>query len=176
MIISHDFGISLEEYAARGKSNAFPTFNTCPNCKCVSQGNLERNGYYWRYGISEDRTLRIPICRLKCLGCRVSFSILPDLLISYFQHTIQTVLNRIKQFIEKKKSNGSRQLLRFYLIRFSRKLQWIHSFFIDIGFKGGMSPDKNKETIKYLKMILDFGESTFLRRSWGHLSKYFMAN
>lgn len=30
--------------------------------------------------------------------------------------------------------------------------------------------------IKYMKMIRDFGESLFLRRSWGHFSSYFMAN
>ncbi|KYC83998.1 hypothetical protein B4102_4259 [Heyndrickxia sporothermodurans] len=39
-----------------------------------------------------------------------------------------------------------------------------------------MSGDIKKEAIKYMKMILDFGESPFLRRSWGHFSKYLMAN
>jgi hypothetical protein len=176
MIISHDFGINLEEYAARGETNEFPAFETCPNCKCISHGNLQRNGYYWRFGITEDITVRIPICRLKCLSCKTSFSILPDFLIPYFQHTIHTVLNRINLLLQRKKVNGSRQLLRFFLLRYYKKLQWIHSFFIDIGHTMGMSTDTKKEATKYMKMILDFGESPFLRRSWGHLSKYFMAN
>lgn len=176
MIISHDFGINLEEYAARGKNNDFPVLETCPNCKCIAPGNIQRNGYYWRFGITEDITVRIPICRLKCQSCKISFSILPDFLIPYFQHTIHTVLNRINGFLEKKKALGSRQLLRYYLLRYYGKLQWIHSFFIDIGHTIGMSTDTKKEAIKYMKMILDFGESPFLRRSWGHLSKYFMAN
>jgi len=34
--------------------------------------------------------------------------------------------------------------------------------------------EKEKAT-KYMKMIRDFGESTFFRRSVGHLSSYFMA-
>ena len=49
MIISHNFGISLEEYETRGLNNDFPLFHQCPNCKCPSSGNLHRNGYYWRY-------------------------------------------------------------------------------------------------------------------------------
>lgn len=87
MIILHDFGISLEEYAINGKKNKFPTFDKCPNCNCVASGNLHRHGYYWRNTIAEE-----------------------------------------------------------------------------------------KEAIKYMKMIRDFGESLFLRRSWGHFSSYFMAN
>lgn len=176
MIISHDFGIGLKEYAFRGKQNDFPTFDSCPNCKCIAYGNLERNGYYWRFGITEDTSERIPICRLKCLVCKTNFSILPDFLIPYFQHTIHTLLNRIKQFLQRKRTNSSRQLLRFHLMRFYKKLHWVHSFFIDLGHTMGMSKNIKKEAIKYLKMILDFGESPFLRRSWGHLSKYFMAN
>ena len=176
MLISHDFGIGLEEYAERGKSNHFPLFDECPNCRCVAPGNLHRNGYYWRYGIAEDITERIPICRLKCLLCMVSFSILPDFLIPYFQHTIHTILNRIQRLLQRKKVNGGRQLIRFHLKRYVKNMNWIHSYFIDKGQVFGVSKDVKKEATKYMKMILDFGESPFLRRSWGHLSKYFMAN
>ncbi|MDQ0233675.1 hypothetical protein J2S19_005032 [Metabacillus malikii] len=176
MIISHDFGIGVVEYEERGKNNEFPLFDTCPNCKCPAHGNLHRNGYYWRYGITEVVTLRIPICRLKCLQCEVNISILPDFLIPYFQHTIHTVMKRVNQILKKKKAKGSRQLLRFHLNRYLKCINWIHSFFIGIGKICGMSGDIKKEATKYMKMILDFGESPFLRRSRGHLSKYFMAN
>jgi hypothetical protein len=176
MIISHDFGISLVEYSERGKKNEFPLFDECPNCKCPAHGNLHRNGYYWRYGITEEATQRIPISRLRCLQCEVTISILPDLLIPYFQHTIHTVLERVNQSIQRENIKGSRQLLRFYLNRYLKSINWTHSFFISLGKISGMSEDIKKEATKYMKMILDFGESPFLRRSWGHLSKYFMAH
>jgi Domain of unknown function (DUF6431) len=176
MIVPYDFGVDLKEYAARGQKNEFPSFETCPNCKCTSHGNLHRNGYYWRFGITEEATIKIPICRMKCLVCKMSFSILPDFLIPYFQHTVHTILERIHQLLQKKKANGGRQLLRFHLKRYLKKVHWIHSFFTDNGHVIGVSEDPKKEATKYMKMILDFGESPFLRRSWGHLSKYFMAN
>lgn len=176
MIISHDFGIDLKEYSELGKNNRFPTLDCCPKCKCTAHGNIHRNGYYWRFGITEELTSKIPVCRMKCLLCGVNISILPDFLIPYFQHTIKTVLDLIHDLIQKKKDRGTRQLLRFYLLRYYKKLNWIHSFFMEIGRPSGFSRDKNKEAIKYLIMIRDFGESSFLRRSWGHLSSYFMAN
>lgn len=176
MIVSHDFGIDFLEYAERGTSNDFPRLECCPNCKYISYGNIHRNGYYWRYGITEEVTVKIPICRMICLVCKMSLSILPDCLIPYFQHTIHTVLDRLSQLIQKKKVNGSRQLLRFYLLRYYKNLNWLHSFFNDHRCVLGASEDIEKRATKYMKMILDFGESPFLRRSWGHLSKYFMAN
>ena len=42
MIILHDFRISLEEYADRGKKNNFPIFDQCPNCNCLASGNLHQ--------------------------------------------------------------------------------------------------------------------------------------
>ncbi|MCG7314789.1 DUF6431 domain-containing protein [Priestia flexa] len=176
MIISYDFRVDLLEYAARGKENDFPILDACPNCKCIAYGNIHRNGYYWRYGVTDEETMKIPICRMRCLVCKKSFSVLPDFLIPYFQHTIHTILKRIHQFLQKKKANGSRQLLRFHLIRYYKCLNWIHSFFTDLGKVLGVSKKRKKEATKYMIMILDFGESSFLRRSWGHLSKHFMAN
>jgi hypothetical protein len=176
LIKFHNFGVGLVEYGERGKKNEFPLFDVCPNCKCTAYGNLHRNGYYWRYGITDETTIRIPICRLRCLVCEVNISVLPDFLIPYFQHTIHTVLERVNQILQKKSANGSRQLLRFYLIRYLKSINWTHSFFTSLGKISGMSGDIKKEATKYMKMILDFGESPFLRRSWGHLSKYFMAH
>jgi len=176
MIILHDFGIDLEEYATRGKTNHFPLLDACPNCGSMAHGNIHRNGFYWRYGITEAITVKIPICRLKCLQCKVSFSILPDFLIPYFQHTVHTIIARISRRLEQKEVNGGHQLIWFHLRRFLRNVNWIHSYFIDEGLVSGMSNEQKKEATKYVKMIQDFGESPFLRRSWGHLSTYFMAN
>ncbi|MEH7009253.1 hypothetical protein V7087_00290 [Neobacillus niacini] len=59
MVISHDFGIDLKEYAVRGKENDFPILDTCPNFKCVAYGNIHLNGYYWRYGVADEETVKI---------------------------------------------------------------------------------------------------------------------
>src|SRR5690606_24247194 len=173
MIISYNFGIDLVEYEKRGRNNQFPLLEHCPSCKCHGPGNLHRNGYYWRYAVTDEVALRIPICRLKCLLCKVNISILPDFLIPYFQHTLHTILGRVHQVLHMKKANGSRQLLRYHLNRYLRSINWIHSFFVSIGRVSGVSENIKKEATKYIKMILDFGESPFLRRTWGHFSKIF---
>lgn len=176
MIISYDFGMDVEEYALRGRDNPFPLLDQCPNCRCMGHGNLHRNGYYERFVITERETVKVPICRWRCLSCGISLSILPDFLIPYFQHTLHTVLTRVDQLLQGKKVNGERQLLRFHWKRYVKNLHWIHSFFIEMGYTDGLSKDIKKEATKYMKRILDFGESPFLRRSWGHLSTYFMAH
>jgi hypothetical protein len=175
MIIIHDFGIGLEEYEARGKENEFPVFDRCPGCNCFSQRNLHRNGYHLRYGIDEeDQALPIPICRFRCLACEVNISILPDFLIPYYQHTLHAIIDRVHRFLKGKKVDGCRQHLAQQVKRFYKDIPWLHSLFIDLGNRIGFSQDRKKEALKYMKMIQDLGESTFFRRSWGHLSSYFM--
>lgn len=176
MILSHDFQISIEEYAQRGKENEFPVLDQCPNCHCAAGGNVYRHGFYWRNGITEDVTLRIPICRLKCLLCEMSFSILPDFLLPYFQYTLHTILKRIREVLENKKGNSPRQLCIFHVRRFLKGIPWIHSYFVDDRKKKRILEKGKKEPLNYLKRIMNVGESSFLRKSWNHLSTYFMAN
>lgn len=175
MIILHDFEIGIEEYEARGKNNSFPAFDRCPNCQCIAQGNVHRNGFYWRYGITEEKELYIPICRFRCLDCTVTISILPSFLIPYFQHTLDWMVVRLSKVLKGKKIKGSRQQLEQHKKRYYERIHWIHSFFMDLGYKLGFTQDISKEAQKYMTMIQDFGKSTsFFRRSWGHLSSYFM--
>lgn len=172
MIILHDFGIGIEEYTANGKENDFPVFDRCPNCQI--QGNVHRNGYYWRYGI-DDGEFYIPICRCRCLACKVNISILPSFLIPYFQHTLDAMVRRLNSTLKGEKIKGSRQQLEQHVKRFCEKIHWVHSFFTDLGYKLSFMQDIKKEARKYVTMIQDFGESnSFYRRSWGHLSSYFM--
>lgn len=176
MMISHDFGLDLKGYVRLGKANQFPMFDSCPNCGCFGPGNVRKHGFYWRNGLTEIQEHRLPVCRFRCTNCRMTISVLPDFLLPYFQHTLHTVLGRIQQLLERKKAAGGRQLGRFYTKRYLKNLHWIHSFFVDQGERIGLSTSHIKEAKKYLKRILDFGESPFLRRSWGHLTKYLMAN
>lgn len=119
MIILHDFRISLEEYANRGKMNNFPIFDKCPNCHCIASGNLHRHGYYWRYAITDEAEFKIPICRLICLSCKKTFSILPDFLIPYFQHSLDLILQRMERFYRTKRQKATVNYFRFigYVIR-----------------------------------------------------------
>jgi len=175
MLILHDFEIEIEEYEIKGKENNFPVFERCPNCQCFAQRNVHRNGYYWRYGINDKNELYIPICRFRCLACKTNTSILPSFLIPYFQHTLDAMIGRLSKFLNGEKVRGSRQQLRQHIKRFYEKIHWVHSFFIDLGYQLGISKEIKKEALKYMTMIQDFGESpSFFRRSWGHLSSYFM--
>ncbi|MFD2751802.1 DUF6431 domain-containing protein [Virgibacillus siamensis] len=171
----HDFKIGLEDYADNGTENEFPVLERCLECNCVAQGNLHRNGYYWRYGINEKgEAFHIPICRIRCLVCKVNISFLPSFLIPYYQHTLYTIVDRVRQFLEENKVNGYRQQLAQHVKRFCETIHWTHSFFVDVGHQLGLSKDMKKEAQKYMKMIHDIGVSPFYRRSWGHLSSYFM--
>lgn len=176
MIIIHDFGIELEEYDKRGLNNEFPVLNYCPNCNCISYKNLHRNGFYWRYGINSDYESLIPICRFRCLGCSVNISILPAFLIPYFQHTLNTIMMKVHYFLMGKKTSGTRQHLAQLVLRYKEGLAWIHSFFVDVGQRLNFTTDIKKEALKYMKMIHDTDISSFYRKSWGHLSHYFMGS
>jgi hypothetical protein len=173
MIIPHNFKMNIYEYAAKGKENDFPVFDHCPSCGCLASGNLHRHGYYWRYGIEGEDHIRIPICRYKCLSCGITISILPDFLIPYFQYTLHMIIEGIRRLLNKEKRQN-RQLQVQHANRFYEKFHWVHSFFVDEGYRAGLSGDMKKEALKYITRIVDMGVSTFFRRSWGHLSTYFM--
>lgn len=46
MQLVYNFGISLEDYASRGKKNEFPVIEFCPIC--MARHALIRHGFYWR--------------------------------------------------------------------------------------------------------------------------------
>lgn len=170
----YDFGMDQETYLSCGKAIQTPRLYECFDCG--GKGLLHRHGFYLRYTITEEGSNEILICRLKCRHCLNAFSVIPDFLLPYFQHTLTTVIDRLKLVIENKRTNGSRQLQAFHLKRFLKKINWIHSFFVETGEVIGVQGEEKERAKKYLKMIQDFGESTFLRRSTGHYSTHFMAN
>lgn len=172
MIIIYDFNLSLEEYAERGKRNDFPIVEQCPHCR--GRVRLWRHGFFWRYALEERKEYRIPICRLKCPSCKKTVSLLPDFLLPYFQHTLSTVLKRLKAGLLGK-ITGCYQLVQFYRKRFLKQLNQVEMFFRAEGFRGTLPQDRITKAIKLLEMILVFGEATFARRSSGHFTRNFMA-
>lgn len=177
MCIIHNFNVSISTYKERGKENDFPVILECPDCG--SKGLLHRHGFFERNVIIAETgdEWRIVICRLKCKSCKKAFSVLPDFIIPHYQSSLTSVLLIVEDRLQdsKGKREISRQLADFHFKRFLRSMNWIHSFFADLGHHLGALEDKKERATKYLKMIRDFGESTFLRRSKGHLSTYFMA-
>ncbi|PLR76757.1 hypothetical protein CU633_14065 [Bacillus sp. V3-13] len=174
MPIFYDFKISISTYKERGKENDFPVIHECPDCG--AKGLLHRHGFFERNVIisGTKEEVRIAICRVKCSKCKKAFSVLPDFVIPRYQHSLSSVITNLKERLEglREEKEISRQLSAFHLKRFMRQLNWIHSFFADMGHVMGVMGDKKERAIKYLKMIRDFGESTFLQRSKGHLSTY----
>jgi transposase-like protein len=173
LFVYHDFGISVKEYEAKGKKNDFPLVEQCPHCK--ARVKLYRHGFYWRNAVDTDR-YRIPICRFKCPCCKKTISILPTFLLSYFQYTVDVILEKLEGSIIKGKINSYHQLVLFYRKRFLERITQVEMFFRDYGFKGSLPKDTKEKAIKLLEMILALGKATFTRRYWGHFSHNFMAN
>lgn len=173
LFIYHDFGISVKEYESLGKKNVFPAIDQCPHCK--GRVRLNRHGFYWRNAIEVEQ-YRIPICRLRCPSCKKTLSILPTFLLSYFQYTVDVILEKLGSLIIKGKINGYHQLVLFYRKRFFNRLNQVEMFFRDDGFRGVLPKDPKEKAIKLLRMILALGKATFLRRYTGHFSHNFMAH
>jgi transposase-like protein len=173
LFVYHDFGISVREYDARGKNNDFPEFDRCPHCK--GKTRLYRHGFYFRNAIDTNQ-YRIPICRLKCPSCKKTLSILPTFLLSYFQYTVDIILEKLSNLIIEGKIGDYRQLVMFYRKRFFNRLTQVEMFFRDDGFRGVLPKDPKEKAIKLLRMILAFGKAPFVRRYRGHFSYNFMAN
>ena len=173
MQIIHKFDISPRENHERGTLNNFPEINICPCCSYPKR--LIRHGYYWRHAVFFHQYFRIPILRFRCLSCDKTFSILPDFLLPYFQHSLEFVLECLREYFLKCTSKVYHQLLQFYRRRFLRNLNLISAFFRDKGYRG-IVPEKNK-AIKLLEMIGAFPKAkTLAKRFYDHFNRNFMAN
>lgn len=173
MIIYHSFGVSVGEYAARWRGNLSPSIERCPNCN--ARARLRNHGYYTRYALEGETVYHLCIRRLKCMSCRKTFSILPDFLIPNFQSTFLSILRSIKERMRKQKAVGSRQRDQFYRKRFMQWLTRAEMFFRSQGDLRIFPVGSIEKATNVVQLILDFGESTFLRRFPGQFATSFMA-
>lgn len=173
MILYHSFEGGVEEYAQRGRRNRFPCIECCPSCH--ARARLRKHGFYERYAVEGETVWRLIIQRLKCVSCNRTFSLLPDFLVPKFQSTFATILRRIRERLRQQKVQGSRQLAQFYTKRFMKQLPLAEMVFRSLGDLRIFPVDPMKKAIKVVQLILDFGESPFLRRSTGQLATSFMA-
>lgn len=169
MFVIYECKYSVVDYEMRGRENEFPELNQCPRCKARNQ--LKRHGFYDRNAIEGDALYRIPICRLRCPACGKTVTLLPDFLIPYYQHTVHTVMRKLKEKVVEGSSHGYRQLVRHYVKRFFSQLTSIQMFFREEGWLRKSPPDPIEKAIKCLEMILDFGESPFFTKVTGSISQ-----
>ncbi len=172
--IIHNFNIAPEEYSRRGKNNCFPVIERCPFCKYPER--LIRHGFYWRNAVTRTGCFLIPILRLKCASCRRTCSVLPGFLLPYFQYTLRTILDSLREWYSHKKFLIYRQLLQFYRRRFNNNLNKIQSFFRDSGCREVIPEENIKKAIKLLDMINAFPKAeTFFQRFQNHFQQNLMA-
>ncbi|RQD75970.1 MAG: hypothetical protein D5R97_05265 [Candidatus Syntrophonatronum acetioxidans] len=172
--IIHNFNITLREYSKRGKNNCFPVVGHCPFCKYPER--LVRHGFYWRNAVTAKEHLIIPILRLRCTSCHRTCSILPEFLIPYYQYTLHTILDSLREWYSHKKFLIYRQLLQFYRRRFNNNLNKIQTFVRDSGYRGIIPEETKKKAIKLLDMINAFPKAeTFFQRFQNHYQQNLMA-
>jgi hypothetical protein len=172
LILLHNFSIDMKSYSHQATNNKFPTLTQCPSCK--KKFCLKRHGFYRRYAIENQLTEKIPICRYKCYSCQITISILPSFLIPYFQHTLLIIATTLYfKILNKKSLQLSRQLVSFYLKRFTLQLAWISSFLLS--FPVNIKAKNINSLIGIIKLILNLGVNTFHFASYGYQSSYFMS-
>ncbi len=174
MICPHHFPITLEVYARRGKANDFPIIECCPSCR--AKNRLLRHGFYERNAMDDEVCYRILICRLKCPDCGKTFSILPDFLLPYFQHTLAFMIRILLRIWLGGTRLCSRQLGRFYEKRYYGKLVEIEQFFRKMGYLESLPQENKKKAIALLQMISSLERATFVRRWWSHLVTSLLAH
>jgi hypothetical protein len=166
MIIPHYFSVKIETYTVLGKQNDFPIFNCCPQCR--AKNTLLRHGFYERNAIEDEVCYRITICRLKCPDCGKTFSILPDFLLPYFQHTLAYMIRILLLDWLLGTCLCSRQLQQFYEKRLVGKLTEIEQFFRMMGNSELFAQHHKKRTVNCAQMIQAMDRSIFVRSWWCH--------
>ncbi|QGP92592.1 hypothetical protein MGLY_19780 [Neomoorella glycerini] len=176
MQLVYNFGISLEDYAARGKKNEFPVIESCPIC--MARKALKRHGFYWRNaGSDSEKWLQLPICRFWCRSCRHTFSLLPSFLLPYYQYSLKFILDCLIYFFSKARLLIYYQLLQFYRRRWAKNMNCIQAFFREQGYQEIIPPEFKQRAIKLLEMIAAFPNAeTFSQRFHNHFRRNFMAN
>nr|WP_244404231.1 DUF6431 domain-containing protein [Parageobacillus caldoxylosilyticus] len=132
MIQFHDFGIDVQTYMERGKENNFPLLKQCPHCR--AKRPLHRHGYYERNALTPHRCYRIWIARYRCRECSKTVSVLPSFLLPYFQYTLSTIWQVVKDRLGLIESQGTdeapflptRDGIVFYVRRLCRNLPDLH--------------------------------------------------
>lgn len=166
MMIPHHFPVTIETYTVRGKKNDFPTFDCCPVCRAMN--TLLRHGYYERNAIEDEVCHRITICRLKCPDCRKTFSILPNFLLPYFQHTLAFIIRILLTLWSCVRQLCTRQLRFFYKKRLDGKLPEIELFLRTWAHLEAFPQKQSEKAAAFLFLIQAMERTLFTQRWWQH--------
>lgn len=126
-----DFGISVKDYAERGKENQFPRRQKCPHCQRLDK--VIWYGFYSRW----CQQLTIVIKRYFCKCCSKTFSLLPSFLCQRIGETVEVVemvlwqINRGKSYRESREAISrpelSYQRLQYWRKRWQKKISQIRA-------------------------------------------------
>jgi transposase-like protein len=113
-----DFGISVKEYAERGKENQFPVKEECPHCQ--RQDKVIWYGYYSRW----CQQLTLMIKRYMCKRCLKTFSLLPSFLCLGIGESLEVVEGVLCQLNQGKSYRESREAVRRPDLSYQRLQYW----------------------------------------------------
>ncbi len=172
----HDFEIPINKYCENGQRNIYPEFSRCLICKAVTP--MKKHGFYSRYAIVHGFCFRISIRRYWCRCCKQTVSVLPTLLLPYYQHSIEVIMSSLNNFFQKKKDRivFYKQLVESHGKRFIKNIPRYISFFRDMDSQLIFNGDKKEKAIKLLEMICSFPKEAFAKRFFNHFDTCFMAN
>ena len=168
----HDFEITIEEYARKGKENEFPQISKCESC----EDTVIKHGFYQRFVIKGNTNYVIFIQRYRCKHCNSTVSILPIFLLPHFQRSLEDIVKSIKEYLLKKKYSLLKRQVHFYCQRFKKNISGMISFFrelVNIDLSFGNS--KNEKATKLIEMIKGSPVPTFSQRYFNHFNISFMA-
>lgn len=126
-----NFGISVKDYAERGKENQFPKKEKCPHCQKTKK--VIQYGFYRRW----CQQIEILIKRYFCKDCGKTFSLLPSFLCSRIGETVEVVerilwhIGQGKSYRQSSEATGrtdlSYQRLQYWWKRWQKKSQQIRA-------------------------------------------------
>jgi len=142
-----DPGMTVEEYAGKGRGLEYPVLGQCP--MCAARVRLVGDGWYRRNGLpSLGKGLVLFIGRALCPVCRRTASFLPSFLVAAFQYTARFIVATLE-----KKAQSYRQLLQFHRARFLKHLNTVQAFFRNKRVMDVFSKDESERPMRLLRMI-----------------------
>lgn len=147
-----DFGISVKEYAERGKENQFPRIEECPHCH--RRNEVIRYGYYSRWCWQ----LTMVIKRYFCKHCSKTFSLLPLFLCVGIGETLEVVERIIWHISQGKSYRAAREAIGRPDLSYQRLQYWCRRW---------------KKRVNQLKAALPIKEMHKSLDIFSHLSRFF---
>jgi len=144
--------VKISIYAKDRNSVMFPVIEKCPICGTGAK--LVRHGFYSRYALFRNRSYRLDICRYLCRSCLKTISLLPWFLLPYFQHTRNTILMTLRNWLSGRPAFVCRQLVAFYRQRFYQNIPAIITALRETGWLDSLPENDKEKAIKVVDRLM----------------------